>query len=619
MASKSRNKKAVRHRRTRKTSSGSPLSANLQSLQQVFPGVARAVSGSESIQDRSKPQEYSPIRFDVDTVVVALGTNVLRSFLVDNHQADLQCIRLMILLEEDASLLRSFIEEFDISSSILAGAMLVVLQGEGEWNLAVEVRNRCIASSALLSLAGAIQVLGSQTPDSSSPFFQQYLQEVSTGFAEGRNYYGNDPHDSLVGIENMFDNLDIIAENPGINLLHNKFVDVPAFIVATGPSLDEALPHLSQASHKGLVIACDASVKPLAEAGVDFQFVASVERKPLVSKFFETFDSSRTYLFTPPLQSRHTLERFQGRKIVTYRNVKHFDWIQVERGKLDIKTSVANMAYVIADYLGCNPIVLIGQDLSFGDEGSTHATGFAIESATQVEKKRKSFAIENNQGRMVQTHHIWYSGIKSFETDIAASKADTINTTLRGARIRGAEVRSLPEVLAQLSERESDYRSEVEAFLEEFQQTPSSITRSRLQMRLAKGIHDCQQIAGAIETAREQLFPFIRSRVVPLLNQATDHIPPTEVQAAWEQMQRHKQAIAAAGSDTWECLVMHVFQSSVLDELILEKQLYLQYQHSHMAQVHAIARFPQWSDECLRHTTSVQKVLQRAASSLGSE
>ncbi|ADU65595.1 DUF115 domain-containing protein [Desulfurispirillum indicum] len=617
-------KKVPRKKQNAQRPGGAPLgdtqtwNLNVSALRKVLPALALALESPSSADDQvADGVLFEPVRTDVESITVVTGSDTLTDFLVRNQGADISKIRLLILLEDSLASLRKFLRFFDISRSLLSGSMLIVLKGAGEWNLAVELRNRCIAQPHLLALCRAVQLLGSQVRmQRSMPFFQKYLEEVRSGLYEGRIYYGNDPHDSLIGIENMFDNLDIIVENPGVNCFKGAFAGVPAFIVATGPSLDEALPHLKDAAHRGLVFACDASVRPLVEAGVDFQLVTSVERKPLISKFFATFDASRTFLCAPPLQNRHTFESFSGKKIITYRNVKHFDWIGIERGMLDIKSSVANMAYVIADYMGCDPIILVGQDLSYGDSGSTHAANFAMEDAIAIEKSRQKFAVPSNRGTPVLTHQIWYSCVKSYEVDIARSRATTINTTLRGVRIGGTTVKPLEEVIAGLTLHDHDFRNVMEAHVLEHRLLPSEAVYQQLSQRIMQGISECQRVLEACEQASGEIAPFIQGEVNALLQQQIDDIPPARVDEVYDTLLKRKQGIVESGGATYECLIMHVFQSYVLDELIREKELAFKYQAPHMAKINIIARFPQWIDECRKHTISVEKVLRRAGAQL---
>ena len=70
-------------------------------------------------------------------------------------------------------------------------------------------------------------------------------------------HFGNDPYDSLIGIENMLANLDEIISNPGINLLYNKFAGKPAIVVATGPSLNKNKHLLKGMENKALIVAAD--------------------------------------------------------------------------------------------------------------------------------------------------------------------------------------------------------------------------------------------------------------------------------------------------------------------------------------------------------------------------
>ena len=281
-----------------------------------------------------------------------------------------------------------------------------------------------------------------------------YLQASSILWEAGTDqiqHYGDSPQDSLIGVKNMLDNLDVIINSPGINLLYDKFKNRPAVIVATGPSLNKNKHLLKGLENRALIISVDASLKILMEMGVRPHLVTSLERVPAVKKLLDGFTADEVrdvYLAACPVICREVYDAYPGPKIIVYRNFDHFRWIEIDRGILDTGPSSANMAFKVAEVLGCNPIILVGQDLAFGPEGVTHAAGTPFGERQQAFQDRCDLmAVPGNDGQAVLTTRIWYQFLKYFEMDIANYKGECINCTEGGARIAGAKVMPLQKAI----------------------------------------------------------------------------------------------------------------------------------------------------------------------------
>lgn len=257
--------------------------------------------------------------------------------------------------------------------------------------------------------------------------------------------FGNCPEDSLIGLENMLDNVSEIVNNPGINLLYDKFKDKPAVIVATGPSLKKNVELLKGLEDKALILSVDASFKYLMKQGIKPHMVTSLEREHEVQQFFDEFDPEEVknvYMTACPVLFNHVYKSYTGPQIIVYRNFDHFKWLEIERGILDIKLSSSNMAFKIADALGCNPIILIGQDLAYGEDGETHVTPVPFSCEGEG-----LFEVKGNVSETVKTNSGWYTFLRAYETDIAEYKGVTINATEGGAFIPGTHISTFQEAI----------------------------------------------------------------------------------------------------------------------------------------------------------------------------
>jgi hypothetical protein len=111
-----------------------------------------------------------------------------------------------------------------------------------------------------------------------------------------------------------------------------------------------------------------------------------------------------------------------------------------EWGYLGIGSSAANMGFELIYYSGIKKCILIGQDLAYGEDGKSHASGHVF-GEDDVKTKESDVWVEGWGGtKRVRTNHDWTMFRNFFEKDLADIKDSmlTINATEGGARIRGA-------------------------------------------------------------------------------------------------------------------------------------------------------------------------------------
>ena len=276
-------------------------------------------------------------------------------------------------------------------------------------------------------------------------YYLQAMQILFESIYHSIQNFGNCPEDSLIGLENMLDNVTEIVNNPGINLLYDKFKDKPAVIVATGPSLKKNMHLLKGLEDKTLIISVDASFKYLMTNGIKPHMVTSLEREHEVQQFFDNFDQDEVkdvYMTACPVLFNHVYQSYTGPQIIVYRNFDHFKWLEIDRGIMDIKLTSSNMAFKIAEALGCDPIIMIGQDLAYGEDGETHATEVPFSSEGEG-----ILFVKGNVADQVKTNSGWYNFLKAYEVDISQHHGKVINCTEGGAFIPGTQVAPFAETI----------------------------------------------------------------------------------------------------------------------------------------------------------------------------
>lgn len=288
--------------------------------------------------------------------------------------------------------------------------------------------------------------------NSALDLFGEYYIECSKTFKKAAKNkifdYGDSPVDSLVGTENMLSNLDEIIKNPGINCLKNKFKNKPGIVIATGPSLDKNIHLLEGIGDRAVLVAAEASLRPLVNRGLKPHIITSLERTIPIMELVKGFTEEQVkevYLGACPVVDRTVYEEYKGPRVIIYRNFNHFKWLNIDKGILDIKISSGNMAFKVCEYLGCNPIILIGQDLAHTDEGKTHATGFDF--PDQEDDKYDLVQVKGNIKDFVWTTKAWISALNAYIRDIDGYKGLCINSTEGGAFIQGTTVMPFKEAL----------------------------------------------------------------------------------------------------------------------------------------------------------------------------
>lgn len=317
-----------------------------------------------------------------------------------------------------------------------------------------------------------------------SDFYKKCMGHLKDAVREVLLHFGNDPWDSLIGIENTYLNIKEIITNPGIKELKDVFKDRPGIVVATGPSLNKNIHLLKGLENKAVFCAADASLRVMKKHGLKPHLVTSLERVLPTSKLFEGLteeDVKDVFLSACPVIRPETYANFPGERIIVYRNFATFKWLEIDKGILDIGPSAANMAFKVLEYLGCNPIILMGQDLAFGENEMTHANGATFgEKEEQYHTRRQILEVEGNYVPKIKTTDVWYKFLKFYEKDVHEFKGEVINATEGGAKIPGTKVMYFKDVIAKYLKNEFDVIGTIRKFLKH--PNDEEISENRLKM-----------------------------------------------------------------------------------------------------------------------------------------
>lgn len=420
-----------------------------------------------SIQDLSEKHNI---------ILFGFGLGYLPLMLQQNHSH----MRNVFILEPSISVFRQTVQTVDLSA----------LLENPNIHFIVGVENQVIYQEMLpyvIELMANTPLLITYPPSTSTfpQWFDEAQRQINAVIQFGRSGLATKMKDGPLTLSNLFKNIEVIQESPGIKPLQNQLKNVPAVIVAAGPSLTKNIDQLKDVQDQLLIIASDTALETCLEHGITPHFVVTVDPTELNIRHFksERYNSSITLLFDPEARPE-VPQKFE--RIMTYMTDKHdfFTWLDEKSGGkgVIIKGGMVSQAGLYAAlYFGCDPIVFIGQDLALDPEsGATHTSNAAnvrkatfndnennfvevstIEDATK-NSREQLFWVDGVDGKPVPTMHNFRVYIHMLTEDIKQCKAKVIDATEGGAKIPGSEIMPLETVIKNYCKQDLSLTNRIE-------------------------------------------------------------------------------------------------------------------------------------------------------------
>ena len=272
--------------------------------------------------------------------------------------------------------------------------------------------------------------------------------------------------------KNVALNLPAYLAQPGVEVLERRAAGWPAILVAAGPSLARNIGQLAALRAHAVIIAVQTVLKPLLALRVPPHFVVSLDYHEISAQFFHGVeDFGGTILVAEPKATWHVLDLFRGRAHVLHAGLADdlLDEAAPKRGTLRAGSTVAHLAFYLAEHLGCDPIILDGQDLSFPD-GLYYPPGMQIERIWRPElgrfqtiemkqwerivRARASLhTVRDIHGHDIYTDDQLFTYAEQFQSDFLASRARVIHASEGGMRLQGTTLMTLADAAQQFCTR----------------------------------------------------------------------------------------------------------------------------------------------------------------------
>ncbi len=264
---------------------------------------------------------------------------------------------------------------------------------------------------------------------------------------------------SLDTLKNSLINLPFLVKYPGVEGWIASYRDKPIFCVSPGPSLKNAIGVLKKVKGKAPIVAVDTAMKPLLKAGVKPDFILGIDFTPQNKKHYEGIseeDMKDIVLIADIDMYYEIFPMWKGPMFVTYYKHSMSKFFNFKSNMVKGPTT-AHIAFLFSFFLGAEPIILIGQDLSYPDVEEAYMPGVSYQRKISIikdkqgnelllkinkddpNKKALTFVerVESVDGGVVVTEPVFLSFGMIFERMIDVLKVNVIDAKLKGMKIKG--------------------------------------------------------------------------------------------------------------------------------------------------------------------------------------
>ncbi len=353
----------------------------------------------------------------------------------------------VVVSEPNVALLRTALEHFDYSEMFASDRLIVITTAErGEIFKKLEHHAHAMMMGVLFTQP--LQRVDQEFHAALHTLISEYAAYVRTTLI---TVLGN----SVRTCTNILNNLPTYVATESIEILQNRFSNCPAVVVSAGPSLKRNIKILKEIRDKVVVAAVQTTLKPLLAEGIQPDFVTSLDYHAVSKGFFEGLDDRdlhAVHLVAEPKAHWDVVDYYRERGCVSLLGNEFAQLVlrgmKDPHDNLRAGCTVAHLAFYLAQYLGANPILFIGQDLGFTDN-VYYSPGVELHSVWKPELGRfgtiemKEWEriirmrgilrqVQDIHGKPIYTDEQMFTYLQQFEKDFAQCPAQVIDATEGG-------------------------------------------------------------------------------------------------------------------------------------------------------------------------------------------
>ncbi|MDC7218574.1 MAG: DUF115 domain-containing protein [Spirochaetales bacterium] len=264
-------------------------------------------------------------------------------------------------------------------------------------------------------------------------------------------------------VRNLAANLPLLARGEALSRLKDQFSDLPALLVAAGPTLEQHLPLMKDLADRVVIIAVDTSFGNLQKHGVEADFLVVTDPQYWNTRHLDFSRLDKTIVISDTSVHPRTLRNHSGPLFLSRSPFPLASVLEKDLLDISLKSggSVATAAWDLAFILGCNSVYCAGLDLGFPGK-QTHCRGSFFEERVNYLSTRTAgpeqwtwqalhsaplFVKKNYQGRPILSDQRMQVYISWFSEQVKKSQGKTWNLSGRGSFIDGMPLKEIRELL----------------------------------------------------------------------------------------------------------------------------------------------------------------------------
>lgn len=363
-----------------------------------------------------------------------------REFLKNNKDAD-SCV----IYEPSLDIFMRVIKNIDITDIIKDDRVKIVINGINEEHFTAYMEYMIKARNTLTNkhivLPKYVDLFAEEFED-----YNRVIRESNIKLFAIRNtvrLYGKRVAENCIHnlryLENCSSSVDFIGKFPE---------NIPAIVVAAGPSLEKNMHLLKKAKGKAIITVVDTAIPKVLEAGIIPDMVIAIDFiKPL--KYFENPLLKDIPILCDADMNKDILDKVKPNKCIFF-NADTMIWAKLfeEEGSeiRSVNTGGSVATALIANYIhwGIKKIILVGQDLAFtGEKGHIGEDKMLIDETNPIYTQVNAIG-----GGKVYTRWDFLAYIRWIENQAAICKdVEFIDATEGGALKEYTKVMSLQEAI----------------------------------------------------------------------------------------------------------------------------------------------------------------------------
>lgn len=356
----------------------------------------------------------------------------------------------LYIYEPDKDILLAAIETRDLSRILKHPNIIVFGIGmvkQMMMNLIVEQ----VTTSFVMLVQTAYRKMFKEDVQGFSQDFKQIILNTRSNIATYINFYEQWP-------ENIILNMNKYLGSAPFSYLKDKLGGYPALIVGSGPSLDLEIDNIKKIRENALVFAAGTSIQGLMSYEIKPDLIGAIDGSEKFADAFRNLNYHDIPMLYTSMVKTSVIEPIHQNLFHCFVHTDILTKYLMQGCNMNIPTfnstfSVTGLLVQAAVYMGCNPIIFVGQDMSYPNK-QFYARNITHFNDKEIEEFQLSMQeqINNVDGGVNPTNKAMLNTLLNLEETIRI-QGDTvkfINSSKHGAVIKGADYLPLSQVYEKL-------------------------------------------------------------------------------------------------------------------------------------------------------------------------